>query len=69
MVRKILIIDDDAAFVATIRERLAVYNRQTAPLLAYYEQQHLLRSTKGEGSIDGIFGRICSLIDKAAAQA
>ncbi|MFH0800310.1 MAG: adenylate kinase [Pseudomonadota bacterium] len=54
--------DDDNE--ATIRDRLAVYNRQTSPLLAYYEGKGLLHRLSGNGSIDDIFGRIRSLIDK-----
>lgn len=54
--------DDDNE--ATIRERLRVYNRETLPLLKYYERQGLLRQANGLGSIDEIFARICSLIDK-----
>ncbi|HPQ80958.1 MAG TPA: adenylate kinase [bacterium] len=59
--------DDDNE--KTIRERLEVYNRQTAPLLAYYEEKGLLYSTPGSGSIDDIFGRTCSLIEKGLAAA
>lgn len=48
--------DDDRE--ATIRERLDVYNRQTAPLVDYYEKKGLLRRVEGVGSIDQIFSRI-----------
>lgn len=53
----------------TIRERLAVYGRQTAPLLAYYDGQGLLRRIPGAGSVDEIFKRICSLIEREKASA
>lgn len=53
--------DDDNE--ATIRKRLEVYNRQTSPLLDYYEKKGLLRRVDGRGSIDDIFERIRSLID------
>lgn len=59
--------DDDNE--KTIRERLTVYNRQTAPLLGFYEGQGLLRNVPGTGSIDDIFDRICSLIDQAVPPA
>ena len=59
--------DDDNE--KTIRERLGVYNRQTAPLLDYYGKKGLLLSTKGSGTIGEIFERTCSLIDKASASA
>ena len=44
--------DDDRE--ATVRNRLAVYARQTAPLLDYYREQRLLVSVPGEGAIDAI---------------
>ena len=45
--------DDDSE--ATIRERLAVYNKQTAPLIDYYDKKGLLRRVAGVGPIDQIF--------------
>jgi adenylate kinase len=39
---------------ATVRNRLAVYERQTAPLLDYYRKRGLLRTVSGEGAIDKI---------------
>ncbi|MFH1117582.1 MAG: adenylate kinase [Pseudomonadota bacterium] len=48
--------DDDSE--ATIRERLTVYNSQTAPLIDYYENKGLLRRVKGVGPIDEIFAAI-----------
>lgn len=59
--------DDDNE--KTIRERLGVYNRQTSPLLEYYSSRGLLYSTPGSGTIDEIFERTCSLIEKASASA
>ncbi len=43
---------------ATARERLAVYNEQTAPVADYYEKQGLLRKVNGVGPIEEIFSRI-----------
>lgn len=48
--------DDDTE--AVIRERLGVYNNQTAPLIDYYETKGLLRRVKGVGPIDEIFAAI-----------
>jgi adenylate kinase len=48
--------DDDSE--ATIRERLTVYNKQTAPLVDYYDKKGLLRRVKGVGPIDEIFASI-----------
>jgi adenylate kinase len=41
--------DDDAE--ATVRNRLEVYQRQTAPLLDYYRQRTLLATVPGEGPV------------------
>jgi adenylate kinase len=41
--------DDDAE--TTVRKRLDVYQRQTAPLLAYYRQRSLLATVSGEGPL------------------
>ena len=42
----------------TIRERMRVYEEQTAPLLRYYRGKGLLREVDGMGSIDEISSRI-----------
>ena len=39
---------------ATVRNRLQVYETQTAPLLDYYRQRDLLRTVSGEGAVDKI---------------
>ena len=44
--------EDDSE--ATVRNRLEVYARQTAPLLEYYRQRGLLATVPGEGAIDRI---------------
>lgn len=44
--------DDDKE--ETMRNRLDVYERQTAPLAAYYGEESLLRTINGSGSIDDI---------------
>ena len=44
--------DDDRE--ATVRHRLGVYDRQTAPLLAYYRDRGLLVPIAGEGAIGTI---------------
>ncbi|PYO06921.1 MAG: adenylate kinase [Candidatus Rokuibacteriota bacterium] len=41
--------DDDTE--ATVRNRLEVYRRQTAPLLDYYRQRNLLVTVSGEGPL------------------
>jgi len=52
--------DDDKD--ATIRNRLKVYNEQTAPLIDYYKG--LLINVDGTLGADDVFANICSLIDK-----
>ena len=44
--------DDDSE--ATVRNRLGVYARQTAPLLDWYRGRNLLASVRGEGAIGDI---------------
>ncbi len=44
----------------TIKKRLEVYNAQTAPLIDYYGKKGILKSVAGTGSIDDIFGKVCS---------
>ena len=48
--------DDDNE--KTIRERLAVYNSATSPLIDYYQNKGLLRKVVGVGPIDQIFASI-----------
>lgn len=48
--------DDDTE--ETVRNRLSVYHRQTAPLVAYYEQQGLLRRIDGTQDIDRVMAAI-----------
>ena len=48
--------DDDNE--KTIRERLGVYNKQTAPLVQYFAGKGLLRKVEGVGPIQDIFARI-----------
>ena len=51
--------DDDNE--TTVRSRLATYNQATAPLIAYYGKQNLLRPIKGVGGIDDIFKQIVGI--------
>jgi adenylate kinase len=50
--------DDDKE--DTMRNRLDVYENQTAPLIAYYAHESLLRSISGTGSIEDIQRNILS---------
>ena len=42
----------------TIRNRMAVYRRQTQPLLDYYERKGVLRTVDGAGSVEAVQARI-----------
>ena len=53
--------DDDKE--ETIRNRLAVYNEQTEPLIAYYRKAGLLREIQGTGTIEEIFQRMIGAIE------
>lgn len=48
--------DDDKE--ETIRNRLKVYQAQTAPLIQFYQEQNILSSINGVGSIDQITARL-----------
>jgi len=50
--------------LAIIENRITVYNRETAPVIEYYDEQGKFTSINGMGSIDEIFGRLCTAIDK-----
>ncbi|MCA0381104.1 MAG: adenylate kinase [Bacteroidetes bacterium] len=45
------------------RNRQAVYKNETLPVAGYYQNQDKVSRVEGEGTIDEIFGRICSHID------
>ena len=46
----------------TILKRLEVYEKETAPLIAFYQQRGLLKTVKGSGSMEEIFHQLCSLV-------
>ena len=46
-----------------IRNRIAVYEQETAPVFGYYAQSGKSWKIDGMGSIDEIFARLCALID------
>ena len=47
-----------------IRNRIAVYKKETSPVYDYYNETGHSMKIKGIGSIDDIFGRLCGEIDK-----
>jgi len=50
-----------------IRNRINVYNTETTPVFDYYAAQGKSHSVNGLGSIDDIFGRLCTVIDAVHA--
>ena len=53
--------DDDKE--ETIKNRLDIYEKSTAPLIDYYSKQGILKSVEGVGTIDDIFSKVCAIID------
>ncbi len=49
-----------------IQNRLEVYHSQTTPVMDYYKAAGKYTHIKGTGSIDEIFGRIATALDKVA---
>ncbi|MCT8161991.1 adenylate kinase [Pseudoruegeria sp. SHC-113] len=56
--------DDNAE---TVRERLAAYHAQTAPLIAYYDEKGLLKSVDAMGSIDAITEALGTIVAGVSA--
>lgn len=46
----------------TIRNRLDVYNQQTAPLIGWYQQENILHTVKGIGPVREIFNTITGVL-------
>lgn len=47
---------------ATIKSRLEVYQRQTAPLIEYYRKRDKLKTVDADGTIDTVYERLLSAI-------
>jgi len=54
--------EDDSE--ATVANRLAVYARQTAPLLDYYRERGLLQPIAGAGSVDEVRAAIRQVVER-----
>jgi adenylate kinase len=52
--------DDDNE--ATIRNRLQVYERQTAPLIDFYSKKGLLATVPATGEVDAVYARLKSAL-------
>lgn len=49
---------------SVIENRINVYNKETAPVIDYYNKQGKFKSVDGMGSIDDIFNRLTAAIDE-----
>jgi adenylate kinase len=49
---------------AAIRRRLQLYERETAPLIAWFEQRGTLAPIDGMGSLDDVTARLVKVIDE-----
>ena len=47
----------------TVRNRLNVYQEQTAPLIALYEEKGIMKSLSGEGDINEINDRVSAILN------
>ena len=52
----------------TINKRLKVYEDRTSPVISFYEEINLYQAIEGMGSVEDIFQRICTVLDKHADQ-
>jgi adenylate kinase len=52
--------DDDKE--ETIKKRLDVYQKQTAPLIEYYSKKNIMKTVMGVGSIDDIFKKVTAVL-------
>lgn len=53
--------DDDTE--TTVRNRLSVYDRSTAPLIDYYTKQSLLRTIDGDRPVDTVFADVQAALE------
>ncbi len=52
----------------TVKNRLQVYRRQTAPLVAYYRSQGLLKKVDGSGTVEDVARRIIEILKQEQGQ-
>jgi adenylate kinase len=57
----------DDADTTIIENRIAVYNKETAPVKNYYDSQNKLISISGIGTIDEITQRLFAVVDSIKA--
>lgn len=62
--RSVLVVREDDT-PSTVRHRLAVYHRITAPVIDFYEEKMLLQSVDGVGKPDEIYDLLLALLQKS----
>ncbi|HLO58235.1 MAG TPA: adenylate kinase [Bacteroidales bacterium] len=50
--------------INVIENRIAVYNRETSPVIDYYNAQGKYKAVNGMGTIEDIFARLCGAIEE-----
>jgi adenylate kinase len=53
----------DDADESIVRNRISVYNRETAPVAGYYQACGKYRGVKGVGTVEEITSRLCDELD------
>jgi adenylate kinase len=49
---------------ATVRNRIAVYNKQTSPLINYYKEKNLLTEVSGSSTLEEVYEQAVKLLGK-----
>lgn len=57
---KLIVRSDDT--LEAVENRLNVYERQTAPLIDYYQELNVLKTVDGSQSIEKVFNDICDIL-------
>jgi adenylate kinase len=52
----------------TVRHRLGVYQRQTAPLVTYYRERGTLKDVAGNGSMDEVYRALTHALNGAGSR-
>jgi len=55
--------------VETVRQRLAVYHRDTAALIPYYAAQGLLHAVPGQGDIEQVYANLMQVLNTQVCRA
>jgi adenylate kinase len=51
----------------TVRRRIGIYERQTAPLVDFYRQRGQLREVNGAGAVETVYAALREALDGHAA--